>query len=162
VIEAVVIPLTIATAIGSGLMGGFFFAFSVCVMGALRRLPAAQAITAMQSINVVVLNPIFFAAFFGTAAACLFLVVASGANWDTPGSHLIMAGSVLYLVGSVVVTIIRNVPLNEALKAVDANSAEGEIMWDRYFAEWVPWNHVRTVTCIASAVLLTIAACARI
>jgi uncharacterized membrane protein len=161
-IEAVVIPLTIATAIGSGLMGGFFFAFSVCVMGALRRLPPAQATTTMQSINVVVLNPIFFAAFFGTAAACLFLVVAAWSNWDTPGSHLIMAGSLLYLLGSIVVTIIRNVPLNEALKAVDANSAEGESMWNHYFAEWVPWNHVRTVTCIASAILLTVAACARI
>jgi uncharacterized membrane protein len=161
-IEAVVIPLTIATAIGSGLMGGFFFAFSVCVMGALRRLPAAQAVTAMQSINVVVLNPIFFAAFFGTAAACLFLVVAAWSNWNTPGSHLIMAGSLLYLVGSIVVTIIRNVPLNESLKAVDANSVEGERMWSHYLAEWVPWNHVRTVTSIASAILLTVAACARI
>jgi uncharacterized membrane protein len=160
--EAVVIPLTIATAIGSGLMAGFFFAFSVCVIGALRRLPAAQAVTAMQSINVVVLNPIFFAAFFGTAAACLFLVVAAWSNWQMPGSHLIMAGSLLYLVGSTVVTIMRNVPLNEALKAVDANGSEGQRKWTRYLAEWVPWNHVRTVTCLAAAILLTVAACARI
>jgi uncharacterized membrane protein len=161
-IEAVVIPLTIATAIGSGLIGGFFFAFSVCVMGALRRLPAPHAIAAMQSINLVVLNPIFFAAFFGTAAACLFLVVAAWTNWHTPGSHLIMAGSVFYLAGSIVVTIVFNVPLNEALKAVDANSPEGQRMWTRYLAEWVRWNHVRTVTCLASAILLTVAACAKI
>jgi uncharacterized membrane protein len=161
-IEAVIIPLTIATAIGSGLMGGFFFAFSICVMGALRRLPAAQGIAAMQSINVVVLNPVFFAAFFGTAVACLFLVVTAWTNWHTPNSHLIMAGSLLYLAGSIVVTIVFNVPLNEALKAVDANSAEGQRMWSRYLAEWVPWNHVRTVTCLASAILLTVAACATI
>ncbi len=161
-IEAVVIPLTIATAIGSGLMGGFFFAFSVCVMDALRRLPAPQGIAAMQSINVAVLNPLFFAAFFGTAAACLFLIVAAWSNWQMPGSHLIMTGSLLYLVGSIVVTIIRNVPLNEALKAVDANSAEGQRMWTRYLAEWVPWNHVRTVACFVAAILLTVAACARV
>ena len=43
--------LTLLSALGCGLMAGFFFAFSVCVMDALSRLPAAQAVTAMQTIN---------------------------------------------------------------------------------------------------------------
>lgn len=155
------IVLTIAAAAGSGLMAGFFYAFSFCVMGALQRLPPSEGARAMQTINVVVLNPIFFAAFFGTAALCLALLVAARMGWHIPVSVLLIAGSLLYLVGVILVTIVFNVPLNNALKAVAADSVEGRAMWERYLAEWVPWNHVRTFTSLAAAVLLTIAACAR-
>ncbi|WP_010496926.1 hypothetical protein [Paenibacillus elgii] len=52
--------LTYASALGSGLIAGLFFAFSTFVMSALARLPAEQGIAAMQSINVTVLNPLFY------------------------------------------------------------------------------------------------------
>ena len=42
---------TLATTLGCGLNAGVFFAFSTFVMPALKRLPAAQGIAAMQSIN---------------------------------------------------------------------------------------------------------------
>jgi len=51
------LALTLLSALGSGLIAGAFFAFSTFVMGALGRLPAAHGIAAMQSINVVVINP---------------------------------------------------------------------------------------------------------
>jgi uncharacterized membrane protein len=54
-----VASLSFAVALGSGLMAGIFFAFSTMVMPALSRIPPAQAIAAMQSINVVVINPWF-------------------------------------------------------------------------------------------------------
>ena len=60
--------LTLISALGCGLVGGIFFAFSAFVMKALNRLPPAQGIAAMQSINVTVINPLFMTAFFGTAA----------------------------------------------------------------------------------------------
>jgi uncharacterized membrane protein len=44
--------LTVVAALGCGLNAGVFFAFSSFVMAALRRLPPAQGIAAMQSINV--------------------------------------------------------------------------------------------------------------
>ena len=71
--------LTLLSALGCGLMGGFFFAFSAVVMNALARLALAQGIAAMQSINAAVargykvINPWFGAAFSGTAAACVLL-----------------------------------------------------------------------------------------
>jgi hypothetical protein len=58
--------VTLLSTVGCGLVAGFFFAFLICVMKALGRLPAEQGITAMQSINVVVINPWFLTAFFGT------------------------------------------------------------------------------------------------
>jgi uncharacterized membrane protein len=71
-IDRLLFKLTLSSALGCGLMAGFFFAFLICVMNALAHLPAAQGIAAMQSINIAVLNRWFFAVFFGTAAACVF------------------------------------------------------------------------------------------
>ena len=58
--------LVSATAIGAALVAGIFYAFSTFVMQALGRLAPREGIAAMQSINVVVINPLFFLAFFGT------------------------------------------------------------------------------------------------
>ncbi len=70
VIDRLLFALTLLAALGCGLMAGLFFAFSVCVMKALERLPSAAGITAMQSINVAIINPVFLAVFFGTAVGC--------------------------------------------------------------------------------------------
>ena len=51
--------LTFVSALGSGLIAGFFFAFSIVVMKALAQQPPPQGIAAMQSINIAVLNPVF-------------------------------------------------------------------------------------------------------
>ena len=51
-----IIAIVIAL-LGSALIAGIFFAFSSFVMKALARVPSAEGIAAMQSINVVVLNP---------------------------------------------------------------------------------------------------------
>jgi len=56
--------------LGCGLNGGVFFAFSSFVMRALGRLPPAEGMAAMQTVNVAVRNPVFLGAFLGTAAAC--------------------------------------------------------------------------------------------
>ena len=78
--------LTFLSALGCGLVAGVFFAFSAFVMNALGRLPAAQGISAMQSINVVVINPLFMGAFLGTAAACVLLGIAALVMWHEPGA----------------------------------------------------------------------------
>ena len=45
-----------------------FFAFSSFVMPALRKLPSADGISAMQSINKQAPTPVFMTLLFGTAA----------------------------------------------------------------------------------------------
>ena len=146
---------TFAT-LGSGLMAGFFFAFSVCVMKALGRQPPAQGIAAMQSINVVVINPVFMIAFFGTAVACVAVVISALSTWHRPGSAYLLAGSLFYLIGSFLVTIVFNVPRNNALAAVDPASAAGATLWASYLTTWTAWNHVRTAAALVAAGLLTI------
>jgi uncharacterized membrane protein len=149
--------VTLIAALGCGLMAGFMFAFSFTVMGALARLPAAQGVAAMQSINIVVINPWFGAAFFGTALACAALAVSSLFRWHAPGSAYLLVGGLLYLVGTILVTILFNVPRNNALAALDPTSAEATSYWANYLTTWTGWNHVRTAAALAAAASLTIA-----
>src|SRR5215813_13530350 len=156
-IAKLLFALTLFSALGCGLIAGVFFAFSSFVMNALGRLPAAQGIAAMQSVNVTVINPSFMAAFLGTAAACVLLTVSSLFRRHEPGAAYILAGSLIYLVGVILVTGLFNVPRNDALAAVAPASAEGARLWADYVSSWTAWNHVRTVASFAAAALLTIA-----
>lgn len=153
--------LTLLTALGCGLIGGVFFAFSTFVMRALARLPAAQGIAAMQSINVVVINPWFLAAFLGTAGGCVVLAISSLASWGAPGALALFAGSLLYLVGTMLVTFACNVPRNGRLASVDPASVAAGPIWAEYVTSWTKWNHVRTAAALAAAAMLTIALCSR-
>lgn len=151
--------LKLFSALGCGLIAGVFFAFSAFVMNALARLQPTLGIAAMQSINITVINPLFFAVFFGTAAACILLAVSALLRWHQPGALYLLVGSLLYLVGTVLVTIVFNVPLNEALARVDPGSTDGASLWVSYLADWTVWNHIRTAAALAASASLTIALC---
>lgn len=142
--------LTLLATLGSGLMAGLFFAFSVAVMQGLGKLPTEKGMAAMQSINVVILNPWFLTVFMGTALLCLGLGINAFFHWTAPESGWLLAGAGLYLIGCILVTMAFNVPLNEALAAADASSAEGAKLWKKYLVTWKNWNHVRTIACLAS------------
>jgi uncharacterized membrane protein len=148
---------TLVCALGSGLIAGFFFAFSVCVMKALGTLPAPRGIAAMQTINVVVINPVFLSAFLGTAAACVLVSIGASVRWQGPTSLCVLAGSALYLVGSVLVTMRCNVPRNDALAAVAPDSVEAARIWLDYLSSWTTWNHVRALASLAAAALFSVA-----
>ena len=155
--QQIVLALTFIAAIGCGVVAGIFFAFSSFVMAALGRIPAAHGIAAMQSINITVINPGFMLALFGTALLCLALAVIALFSWSQPGSALIGAASLLYLLGCIGVTMTRNVPLNDLLAVAHPDAPETHALWSRYLREWTRWNHVRTVAPAASAVLFTFA-----
>ena len=147
-----------AAALGSGLMAGLFFVFSAFMMTALSKLGASQGIAAMQSVNVTILNPLFLIVFMGTAVLSLVTAVGAIWNWSAAGSGWTLAGSLLYLVGIILVTMVFNVPLNDALAAVDPASGEGATIWERYLDVWVKWNHVRTVSglCALAAFIMAL------
>lgn len=158
-LEPWLFALTFVAALGSGLVAGVFFAFSAFVMKALSRLPAGQGMAAMQSINITVLNPWFMAAFLGTALACALALIASLLRWQEPGAVYRFADSMLYLVGCLLVTIMFNVPRNEALASATPATPDGASLWAAYLSSWTAWNHVRTAASLAAAALQTLALC---
>jgi uncharacterized membrane protein len=159
VIERVLFALTLLAALGSGLIAGFFFAFSFVVMQSLDRLPVAQGIAAMQFINVVVINRWFLGVFLGTAAACAGLSVGAVLLWRLPGAFLLLVGSAFYLVGTFIVTMAFNVPRNNALAAAVPDSAAGAALWSDYLVSWTAWNHVRTAGALTAALFFILAFC---
>ena len=141
---------TLATALGCGLVAGVFFAFSSFVMPALRRLPAAQGVAAMQSINRLAPTPVFMTALFGTALAALGVAGwAAFGSADRPTGLLVAAGA-LYVIGTIGVTMGGNVPLNNELERLDAERADAA-SWSTWVSRWTAWNHVRTVAALAAA-----------
>jgi uncharacterized membrane protein len=156
-IERGLFIVTLLSALGCGLVAGVFFAFSTFVMRALARLPAAQGIAAMQSINVVVLNPWFLSVFLGTAALCVLAVPGALSRWPSPDAVYAICGSVLYLLGSLLVTMACNVPRNESLASVTPAAADGARRWADYLAGWTAWNHIRTIASFAAAAAYSIA-----
>jgi uncharacterized membrane protein len=155
--ERIVQILTFAAALGTGLLGGLFFVFSVFMMTALGRLAPPNGIAAMQSINVTILNGTFLSVFLGTALICAALVVGWFLGWNPSGTTFALAGSLLYLAGIIGVTMFINVPMNDALAAVSPESAEGAKLWQDYLVNWTLWNHVRTFAGVGASALLMLA-----
>lgn len=148
---------TLATALCCGLVAGVWFAFSAFVMGGLERLPSHQGIAAMQSINRVAVTPLFMTALFGTAVLCLGLAVWTVVAPEGRGAALVVGAGALYLIGTIGVTIVANVPLNNRLEALRPEDGAAPHEWDRYVSRWTAWNHVRGITSLGAAALLTIA-----
>jgi len=144
----------VAALLGSSLVAGVFFAFSSFIMKALARLPPHEGIAAMQSINVVVLNPSFLGLFMGTAVISVLLGTLVVIEWGTPSAPFFLAGALLFVIGTFPVTGIGNVPLNEQLAAVSATDPTAVPLWEHYLERWTMLNTVRTTAAAGAALVL--------
>lgn len=149
--------LTAAAALGAGAIGGVFFTFSTFTMRGLTRLAPAQGVAAMQSINAAAVRPPLMIVLFGTAVLCGIEAVRGMLAWEGQGAVIQVTGAFLYLLGTVSVTVIRNVPLNGALAAADPSGDATDALWRDYVRCWTRWNHVRTVASLGAAVAFTAA-----
>jgi len=153
----VIFALTLIAALGSGLVAGTFFAFSTFVMKSLAQLPARDGMTAMQSINLVILGSLFMPVFFGTAALSILALIVAFLRWNEPGAVYLFSGGLFYLVGSFMVTVVFNVPLNVALDSAKPADSASATLWAGYVRKWTRWNHVRTVASLAAAAAFALA-----
>lgn len=156
-VDGLLFAVTLFAALGCGLMAGVFFAFSAFVMKAFARLPPGEGMAAMQAVNVAVLNPLFLTVFLGTAVACAIAVVSSWLRWHEPGAVYGLAGGLLYLIGTFLVTAVFNVPKNNALASAAPADPGSARLWASYLASWTAWNHVRTAAALAAAAAFSLA-----
>jgi uncharacterized membrane protein len=132
-------------AIGCGLTAGLYFAFSAFIMTALGRIDKVHGLAAMNAINSTILRSLFMPLFWGTTGASVVLAGVGVFRWSEPGAAALIAGGAIYLAGMFLITVARNVPLNNALAQAEAIGADSSAIWARYLNEWTTWNHVRTV-----------------
>jgi len=137
-------------------MAGVFFAFSISVMSGLAKLPPAEGIAAMQAINVAIVNPVFLIVFLGTTIGCLVMIISGLRDRSAPGAMNMLIGGLLYVVGSMLVTAIFNIPKNNQLATVNASETEGLKAWSEYLMTWTIWNHVRGVAALLATALLAL------
>ena len=136
--------------LGSAVMAGLFFTFSVFMMRALASLPPAQGIAAMQAVNVKIITPLFMLVFLGTALASVVLSIAVFVSWPAQSAPYLLGGSALYLLGVILVTMAINVPKNNALDRLVPADANAASAWQEYLRGWTAWNHVRSVASFAA------------
>ena len=145
--------LNFAAAIAAGLVAGVFFGFSNFIMAALGRIAPAEGAAAMNAINITVINPAFMILLFGAGLLGLVLAAMSFGLIATLDGKLMLAAGLVYVLGCIGVTMVCNVPLNDALAAVTPGTPEALSLWTRYLGEWTFWNHVRMAASLAAAIL---------
>jgi len=151
----------IIAATTTALMAGLFFAWSYSITLGLARLSDEAYIAAMQAGNRAILNPVFYIVFFGTL---LLLPLSTFLHYGQPVSlrfWLLLAATIVYLIGGFGVTIFGNIPLNEALDKFNLQAASEEAIAMQRAKFEGRWNSLNMIRTIAStiAVILVIMAC---
>jgi uncharacterized membrane protein len=105
-----------------------------------------------------VINLWFLGVFGGTAALSLVLMFLALLGWTDHRAIYLLIGGGLYLLGTIAVARIFNIPLNDALATVKPDSEAGTQTWVHYVATWTAWNHIRTAGSLLSAASFILAA----
>jgi len=141
--------------IAYAVVAGVFLAFSDFIMRSLALTQGQGGVEAMQVINREVFRWIFMTLFLGLAPVSLAI---AGYGWfavgNGPGTMMALAG-LTYFVACFGVTVVFNVPMNEALAGMDVSSSTARDYWTgTYLPRWTFWNTIRTIASTASAALL--------
>ncbi len=137
------------------LVGGVFLAFSDFIMRALSVTSGHGGAEAMQAINREVFRWVFMTLFLGLAVMSLALIVLAVLGQTGPAAPFVAAAGLVYLLGCFGVTVVFNVPMNEALAGMDLSQDATRAYWTgTYLPRWTFWNTVRTVACAVAAALL--------
>jgi uncharacterized membrane protein len=142
--------------ISFGFIGGVYFAFSFFVMQSLKNISDSDAIRTMNAINVVILKSPFMLLFFFSSFIALILFLENLILYKLISKEGF--ASLIFLGGMFLCTALKNVPLNDKLAEFDLTDplSNPEIEWNYYYKNWIKWNHIRTVSCFLSMVLLLI------
>ena len=143
----------------TGLSAGLFFAWQISVIPGTKRLQDSVYIEAMQKINRAIINPPFMLIFFGPLVVHIISYVL---YWDTLISQwLILAALLFYGIGTVIVTGLGNVPLNDKLDTLsikDLSKKQLASERQQYEARWNKLHLIRTLFAVLSFMLILLAA----
>ncbi|WP_421812306.1 DUF1772 domain-containing protein [Flagellimonas sp.] len=142
----------------TGLSAGLFYAWSVSVIPGTLKISDQSYLETMQSINRAILNPLFFLVFFGSIVA-LGAATSYHIRTDKLAFGLLLASSLLYLFGTLGVTGLGNVPLNNELEAMDLSALGLEKLKtfrSYYETQWNRLHVIRTFCAIGSFLLVVI------
>ena len=152
--------ILLLSVIMTALSAGLFYGWVVSVIPGTKKITDQAYLETMQTINREILNAGFFIIFFGS----LFLLIASTflryqVKVDT-AFYLTLLATLVYLFGTIGVTMFGNVPLNNVVEALDLSSFTKEDYHNArlaYEGKWNTLNLIRTVCALGSFVLVLLA-----
>lgn len=142
----------------TGLSAGLFYAWTVSVIPGTRKVVDLTYLESMQSINRAILNPAFYLIFMGSP---LLLALSTVLQFNAGSKFwLLLAATIVYLLGTFGVTVFGNVPLNDALDVLDlASLGEGELKGFRksYEGRWNRLHWLRTAFSVLAFIISLLA-----
>lgn len=135
--------IRVAAVVGAGLVGGVYTTFSIMVMPALRRCDDRTATDTMIAVNRAAERGPFIVVFGAAALAALGLAGAA-----LPRGDVVELGIAAASLGSTIITVAVNVPLNRRL------ARDGAAFWPAYSRRWTRANTVRA---LAAALAVSLA-----
>jgi uncharacterized membrane protein len=147
--------LVLATA-STGMSAGVFATYAIALMPGLRATDDRTFVTSFQSIDRAIINPLWLGG--GFLGALVLTAAAAALHLGTSSRPIFVWTAAAFVLHAAVVliTLLVNVPLNDAIKAAGNAPAIDVAAVRAAFSEqrWVTWNHVRVV--LDAAALLTL------
>lgn len=144
------------TTLITGLSAGFFYAWQVSVIPGTKLVNARTYIETMQSVNRAIINPAFMLIFFGTF---LMQILTMYLYRGTSAMAYLLAACLCYFFGTLLVTGLGNVPLNNGLDLLNIADMSPEQLDKSRLQYELKWNRLhtlRTVFAVLSFILLLV------
>lgn len=148
-----------AATLSCSLVAGLVFGFAVVVMPGITKLSDREFLQAFKLMDGVIQNrqQTFMFVWLGSIASIVLMLVSGTLQLSGVERILMWFASGLYLLGVQGPTLRFNIPLNNAVQALQI-----EMLNDRELAEartqfeapWNRWNQFRTLTAIGSVLAL--------
>jgi len=142
----------VAATLATGLVAGVFLTFSDFVMRALGHAEPGAGIEAMQMINREVYRSFFATLLIGLALASILLAIVGFFFAGRDVALWLAAAAGFYIVGVMVVTARKNVPMNQHLDHMEHRSSDARAYWATYSRNWTRWNHLRWIAALAASI----------
>ncbi|MGW9684851.1 DUF1772 domain-containing protein [Flagellimonas sp. 2504JD1-5] len=142
----------------TGLTAGLCFAWSNAITPGIGRLDDLGFLQAFQAMNRAIINKSFLITFFGPVIL-LFINAFLHRNAHPTTFWSFMLAAVLFFVGIGLITVFKNVPLNELLdKTVLENLSDKELkeLRTQFEQPWNSWHVQRTIASFIAFALLLI------
>ncbi|MES2689241.1 MAG: anthrone oxygenase family protein [Bacteroidota bacterium] len=145
--------LLFASVLLTALIAGLFYGWACSVVPGLGRITDREYISAMQSMNKAIINPVFMLSFMGALIVLPLACYYSYSHSSITCFYLMLAAALFYIIGSFGITMACNVPLNNSLESFDLSSATAVEITQKRTSFEMPWNKyhlVRTIAAVAS------------
>ncbi len=136
----------------TGLSAGFFYTWQVSVIQGTKLITDKSYLETMQSINRAILNPWFFIIFMGSLLVLLSASYMQYRSGNAISLALIIIATLTYLIGTIGVTALGNVPMNDALDKVNLANLDSYAMQKVRQGYELRWNQLHTIRTIFSVV----------